>query len=264
MLATLTIVIASLLSAANAFDRADEDCEACGLVYWRMQTIVAEKEAALGAVKAAKEKRAKKSTKAHNKRWLRQEYATELSGAIESHIEKLPTDQRIIGGACRYDGSALPNSALRAAGTEKVFNPSRCNDAVKKRISSVIGDFQDDLTNAAVSGKNGAGAACAAVIEGCSAERASYMLGTGYKESGMSLQQLDRLQVGYSDKWTLHEDVDGSIYWFSHSKMESRKEPPPGWVKGEDGKWRDGAAGGAAPKVQNTAGEKRAQRKDEL
>lgn len=235
----LLLQLIAVASSLSGFDRADEDCEACGLVFWRMQTIVAEKEKALSSIKAAKEKRAKKSTKAHSKRWLRQEYAVDLAAAIESQIEQLPNDQRIISGACRAESEAIAGSALRAAAGVGHFHPGRCQSTVKARISSVASDLQDDLTSAAVAGKRGAGEACAAIVDGCSAERAVHLLGSQYRATGMSERQLEMLQIGYSDVYTLHEDVDGSIYWFSRSLMKSVKEPPPGWAKGADGKWRN-------------------------
>lgn len=64
----IVLAVAGLASA----DRAAEECEACGLLVWRMQTIVAAKAAKLDKVKKAKEKRAAKSSKAHSRRWLKQ------------------------------------------------------------------------------------------------------------------------------------------------------------------------------------------------
>ena len=235
--AALLMLLLLAPSAADALDRADELCEACGLIMWRMQTIVTEKAEKLQEVKAAKEKRASKSTKAHSRRWLRQEYAVELSSAIESQIDALPNDQRIIHGACRASAEALTGSALRAsANVGPSFHPGRCQTQIRARMADVIGEYQDELTEAAVAGK-GAGTACAAVLGHCSAARARHLLGSQYKEDGMSHRELDFLQVGYSDTYTLHTDVDGSFYWFSRSRMKSVTEPPPGWSKREDGKW---------------------------
>ena len=40
------------------------------------------------------------------------------------------------------------------------------------------------------------------------------------------------------DDWTIHEDVDGSFYWFSRLLKRSEREPPKGWTRGKDGKWK--------------------------
>ena len=55
---TRVALVVLLAFAAAAADRAAQDCEACGLLIWRMQTIIAEKAASLEDVKAAKEKAA--------------------------------------------------------------------------------------------------------------------------------------------------------------------------------------------------------------
>ena len=78
-----------------------------------MQTIVAFKVAALEKIRSAKAKRAAKSTKAHSRRWLAQEYSVELSSAIEAEVNGLERDERIIKGACRFDDQAIAGSALR-------------------------------------------------------------------------------------------------------------------------------------------------------
>ena len=223
-------ILATTLLLSVVADRVDEDCEACGLLVWRMQTIISEKQKELESLKAAKNKRAAKSTKAHSKRWIKQEYAVALAGAIEAQIDSLPKDARISGSACRYDHEAVRGSALRG---ESVFHPDRCRARVQKRAGDVLEEFQDELTQAVISGL-GAGTACVAAIEGCSAERATLLLGGMYRED-MSPQELDYLQPGYSDSWSLHRDVDDSVYWFNKQRMKSVKEPPPGWVKTADG-----------------------------
>ena len=150
----------------------------------------------------------------------------------------------------------MSGSALRG---ETVFHPDRCRERVQKRAGDVLEDLQDELTQAVISGR-GAGTACAAAIEGCSATRATLLLGGMYRED-MSPQELEYLQPGYSDSWSLHKDVDDSVYWFNKQRMKSVKEPPPGWVKTADGtSWEykteaaqaDGEAVAAAP----SAGEK--------
>ena len=43
-----------------------------------------------------------------------------------------------------------------------------------------------------------------------------------------------------SDKvsdWTLHKDVDDSVYWFSRSLKRSTRDPPKGWTKDKSGGW---------------------------
>ena len=80
------ILLLMIIACGAALSRVDEECEACGLIVWRMQTIVSAKQLQLEGVKSAKEKRAKKSSKAHSRRWIRQEYAVELAGAIEEQM----------------------------------------------------------------------------------------------------------------------------------------------------------------------------------
>ena len=227
------LLLATIGLAVAGADRQDETCEACGLLVWRMQSIVATKQQQLEGLKATKEKRAKKSTKAHSKRWIKQEYAVELAGAIETQIDGLATDQRIQGSACRMNhDNPIQGSALRAE-LEMTFHPERCRERVKKRIESVLEDFQDELVGLVVAGK-GAGTACAQILDDCSKKRATLLLGVEYRED-MNPHELDRLQPGYSDSWTLHKDVDDSVYWFNKARMKSVKEPPPGWMKTADG-----------------------------
>ena len=39
--------------------------------------------------------------------------------------------------------------------------------------------------------------------------------------------------------WSIHTDVDDSVYWYSRLLMRSVKEPPKGWTKDEKtGKWK--------------------------
>ena len=192
-------------------DRFDEDCEACGLLAWRMQTIVAQKQSQLEHLKQAKEKRAKQAKKAHSKRWLRNEYSAELAAAVEEQIDGLSNDQRIIGGACRMEHEAVDGSALRGSRFD-----NRCRSRVTKRLEDVLSTLQDDLASAVVAGK-GAAVACPALLDGCSASRATLLLGSGYKD-GLSWAELDHLQIGFSDHWAMHHDVDGSAYWFSKAK----------------------------------------------
>jgi hypothetical protein len=37
--------------------------------------------------------------------------------------------------------------------------------------------------------------------------------------------------------WTIHKDVDDSMYWFSRSLKRSTREPPKGWTKDKSGNW---------------------------
>ena len=100
---------------ATTADRVSQDCKACGLLVWRMQTVIAAKAARLQDLKKAKEARAAKATKAHSKRWLKQEYGVELAGAIEAEIENLQSDSKILG-ACRADFGLLLILRVRRAG----------------------------------------------------------------------------------------------------------------------------------------------------
>jgi len=220
-----------LLPLATA-DRLDEDCEACGVLVWRMQTIVAHKAKQLEDVKKAKEKRAAKSKKAHSRRWLRQEYGVELSSAIEAEVDALAKDSRIVNGVCRPFRDGIEGSALRGGRMEG----KRCSSRVQSRVEELLSEQQDDLVGAVVAGK-GAGAACSKLLPRCSAARATLLLGAKYRDE-MDCHELEYLQIGYADAWSLHKDVDGSVYWFNKATMTSVKDPPPGWAKDADGEWR--------------------------
>ena len=37
--------------------------------------------------------------------------------------------------------------------------------------------------------------------------------------------------------WTLHKDVDDSVYWFSRMMKRSTRDPPAGWTKDKNGEW---------------------------
>ena len=93
----------------------------------------------------------------------------------------------------------------------------------------MLEEVQDELQQAVAEGA-GAGTACARVLDGCVESRARLLLGSQYHED-MEPHKLEALQVGYSDAWSLHTDVDGSVYWFNKASMRSVKEPPPGWAK---------------------------------
>ena len=51
------------------------------------------------------------------------------------------------------------------------------------------------------------------------------------------MKHLNTLKVDAVQDWTLHNDVDQSVYWFSRTLKRSVREPPPGWTKNEKGKW---------------------------
>ena len=51
-------------------------------------------------------------------------------------------------------------------------------------------------------------------------------------------EHLDKTPDEKINDWTVHEDVDGSFYWFSRSHFRSIRKPPPGWTKDSKGKWK--------------------------
>lgn len=51
------------------------------------------------------------------------------------------------------------------------------------------------------------------------------------------LEHLNKLPADKAKDWTVHEDVDGSFYWFSRSLKRSVRDPPKGWTKNSRGKW---------------------------
>lgn len=252
----LRIAAFALLLGCTAADRAAEDCEACGLVVWRMQTLVAKKSGELESLKKAKEKRAKQSTKAHNKRWLRQEYAVELANALEEQLAELPKDKRIIAGTCNVAANeAVEGSELRTGGSRHATNyvdPQRCAERVEARLSELLGDSQDELVDWVLAG-HGAGSACEATVPDCEAERATLLLGPSYEDELSEWTALDRVSVGFApDKWTHHIDVDGSSYWFNKAKKFSVREAPDGWRQTADGSWAFKPEAGAPAAASHT------------
>ena len=236
------LAAALLLAVPVSGSLYDEECEACGLLVWRMQQIVGSKQMELESLKAAKEKRAEKSTKAHSKRWLRQEYAVELAQAVEDRVSDLAKDRQLIGGVCRPDMEGVLDSALRGGR----WTP-RCADRVSSVLSDLLGEKQDELIEAVVAGQ-GANAACPEVLNACTAARATKLLGPKYRDD-IDGHALGHVAIGYRDVWTLHPDMatdehpDG-VYWFSKARMESTRQPPAGWVRkegvDEDGEPLDG------------------------
>ena len=129
---------------------------------YSLLTIVAEKASKLEGKKRATEKRAEASTKHLNKKWLRQEYAVELASAIEEQVNKLPKDGKMVEGACRAEDQAIPGAALRG-GDERRFDRFACRRRVESRISSLLSDLEDELTQGVLSGHS-AGETCAAAL----------------------------------------------------------------------------------------------------
>ena len=58
------------------------------------------------------------------------------------------------------------------------------------------------------------------------------------KEHHEEMKHLNKIKNHEVDDWTVHIDVDDSVYWFSRMLKRSVKEPPEGWKKSEKtGKW---------------------------
>lgn len=150
-------------------------------------------------------------------------------------------DQRIIGGACRAGHEAIRGSALGPQHGH-LFD-KQCSRRVESRIGDLLADVQDELVSSVVSGL-GAGTVCSKLLDDCAASRATLLLGGSYRED-LTYRELDMLQIGYSDTWSLHKDIDGSVYWFNKQQMKSVKEPPPGWVQESNGEWKHADSKGA-------------------
>ena len=54
----------------------------------------------------------------------------------------------------------------------------------------------------------------------------------------MEMEHLSKIHSDKVEDWTIHTDVDDSKYWFSRSLKRSQREPPKGWTKDKDGKWK--------------------------
>ena len=50
-------------------------------------------------------------------------------------------------------------------------------------------------------------------------------------------QHYNKVPIDKIKDWTVHTDIDDSMYWYSRSMRRSIKEPPPGWKKNKSGKW---------------------------
>ena len=51
------------------------------------------------------------------------------------------------------------------------------------------------------------------------------------------MRHLNKIHADEVDDWTIHTDVDDSIYWFSRFLKRSQREAPKGWTKNDKGKW---------------------------
>jgi hypothetical protein len=58
------------------------------------------------------------------------------------------------------------------------------------------------------------------------------------RQHEMEMRHLSKIKSHEVDDWTLHHDVDGSIYWFSRTLKRSEKDPPKGWTKDSKGVWK--------------------------
>ncbi len=52
------------------------------------------------------------------------------------------------------------------------------------------------------------------------------------------MKRLNKIPVSEVHDWTLHKDVDESVYWFSRTLKRSVRDAPTGWTKGPDGEWK--------------------------
>ena len=58
------------------------------------------------------------------------------------------------------------------------------------------------------------------------------------KELMRETEHLSKIKDHEVSDWSLHTDVDDSVYWFSRSLKRSVKEAPKGWTKDKQGKWQ--------------------------
>jgi len=49
---------------------------------------------------------------------------------------------------------------------------------------------------------------------------------------------LNKIPSHEVDDWTIHKDVDDSMYWFSRSLRRSTRDAPAGWTKNSAGEWK--------------------------
>ena len=100
----LQVIFCVLGATAGGEDR----CEACGLLVWRMQTVLAKAKADNAGLKAEMDKDSTaaaeskaKTTAAKNRK---KQYAEALANALEAGLVNLPQNSTIIRGACRSNG----------------------------------------------------------------------------------------------------------------------------------------------------------------
>ena len=93
-----------------------QDCEMCGLLFWRMETGLSAKKNELSDYKEDLEKRAANSPKGgQGKHWIRAEYPVQLVDAMESYVEKAcENDVMLASTVCKKDG--ILESVLRSPG----------------------------------------------------------------------------------------------------------------------------------------------------
>ena len=216
-----SIYLQAIFCVLGATAGGEERCEACGLLVWRMQTVLAKAKADNAGLKAEMDKDSTAATESKAKATAaknrKKQYAEALANALEAGLVNLPQNSTITRGACRSNvvlgkrgeamkvgGLAIQGSALRGnvndgEGADQLLSAyEACSKRVAKVTNAVLSDNQDELTQKVLAG-SGAGGTCAKLLKGCTAERATLLLGTKYSDAMGEYAALELLaaDVGY-------------------------------------------------------------------
>jgi hypothetical protein len=238
---TTIVLLATLLDVSNAAKKGsmaspiDENCEACGLLMWRLEVAIAMKaEELAGWRKSAAASASKPTTVSETEaNRLKSIFGEELSLVAEAAIVDLPNNRTLTQCACRSSAVARRGSALRGAihttTSMRMPHGSRREhameqeqrqlmedaEACRKRVAtsgaSVISAHQDELLEASLEGR-GAGETCSRMIQGCTYERATWLLSLEYSDEICShVHQHHESDKGMHARLDLCLDLDESV-----------------------------------------------------
>ena len=194
MYVRVPIVLMAFVAVLGADVRDEQDCEMCGLLVWRLETMRAEKMRETESLKERLEAAAKK--RGVLGRTMRSEYPAELIDGMESYLEKAcKNDVMLTSTACRgHNGNDA--SQLRNPGGG-VFLQEACKHLVQERCQYVVDEHAEELIEAAMFDLTAR--QCPDILAtGCSASRATTILGPLYGTAGSHGQHLS---VGVKDVW---------------------------------------------------------------
>jgi len=217
------VVSIALGAALGANVRDEQDCEMCGLLVWRLETMRAAKLEETQSLKERLQAAAKK--RGVLGRTLRSEYPAELIDNMETYLESAcKKDTILTSTACRgHNGNDA--SQLRNPGGG-VYLREACKHLVEERCQYMIDEHAEELIEAAMFDLT-ANQCPDILTAGCSASRATALLGPLYGTGSGRAGHHVFLTAGVKDVW---EKMPGlEPYYHNAARHISQYEPPPGW-----------------------------------